>query len=54
MGHVIANVDRAGGHLVIMGVLLGIAAAAGLIYGAVHRIGKKRAGRTPSDREPRA
>jgi hypothetical protein len=51
MGHwlVFASIDRAGGHIVIVGALVGIAAAGGLIYALVHRANKNRAARTRSE-----
>ncbi len=48
-GLVIANVDRAGGHIVIVGVLVVVAAVGGMIYGLVRLVGKNRAARTRSD-----
>ena len=47
---VIASIDRAGDHAVVLGVLVAVAAVAGLIYGLVRLVGKSRAGRTRSER----
>jgi hypothetical protein len=47
---VISSIDRAGDHAVVLGVLVGIAAVAGLIYALARLVGKSRAGRTRSER----
>jgi hypothetical protein len=52
LGIVMADVERAGGHLVIVGVLLGLAAAGALAYGLIRVVAKSRAGRTPSPSRP--
>jgi hypothetical protein len=55
---VIANVDRAGDHAAVLGVLVLVAAIGGMVYGLVRLAAKSRAGRaraTPgadSDRGP--
>jgi hypothetical protein len=51
MGHglVFASIDRAGGHIVIVGALVAVAAVGGLIYALVHRVTKSRAARTRSE-----
>jgi hypothetical protein len=50
MGHglVIASIDRAGSHL----ILLLIAAVGGLVYALVRLVIRKRAARSRSDRPP--
>lgn len=54
MGHglVIASIDRAGGHIYIVGALVAVATLGGLVYALVRWVGKSRAGRTRSDRGP--
>ena len=47
---VMASIDRAGDHAVVLGVLAVIAAVVGLVYLLVRLVGKSRAGRTHSDR----
>lgn len=47
---VIASIDRAGDHAVVLGVMALIAAVGGLGYGLVRLVGRRRAGRTRSDR----
>jgi hypothetical protein len=52
---VIANLDRAGDHAGVFGVLLAVVAIGGLVYGLVRVAAKSRAGRTrKSDRTPDA
>ena len=51
---VIADVNRAGDHLLIVGALIVIAAVGGLVYGLVRLVGRRRASRTPSDCGPDA
>jgi hypothetical protein len=48
---VIASIDRAGDHAVVVGALVVIATVGGLGYGLVRLVGKSRAGRTRSGRE---
>jgi hypothetical protein len=43
---VIANIERAADHAAIMGVVVGLAIAGGLIYGLVRLAGRARASRT--------
>jgi hypothetical protein len=50
---VIANVDRAGDHAAVFGVLLLAAAVAGLVYGLV-RIAARSRTRSKTDRRPDA
>lgn len=49
---VIAAADRAGDHATLLGIVVLIAAVGGLIYGLVRLVGKRRAGRKRSDRDP--
>jgi hypothetical protein len=53
VGLVIANVDRAGDHAAVLGVLLLVAAVGGLVYGLV-RIAAKSRTRSKTDRRPDA
>ena len=47
---VMASIDRAGDHAVVLGVLAVIAAVLGLGYLLVRLVGKSRAARARSDR----
>jgi hypothetical protein len=47
---VIANIERAGDHAAVLGVLLAVVAVGGLVYGVVRLATKTRAGRTDRDR----
>jgi hypothetical protein len=47
---VIANLDRAGDHAAVLGVLVAIAAVGGLIYGLVRLAARSRARRTRPNR----
>jgi hypothetical protein len=47
---VIASIDRAGDHAVILGVFVAVAAVGGLAYGLFRLVARSRAGRTRSDR----
>lgn len=49
---VIANIDRAGDHAAVMGVVVLVAAIGGLVYGLVRLAVRSRAGRTRSARGP--
>lgn len=49
---VIANIERAGDHAAVLGVLLAAAAIGGLVYGLIRLATKSRAGRPPSVRDP--
>lgn len=49
---VIANVDRAGDHAVVLAIVLAIAVVGGLVYGLVRFVGNRRAGGARSDRGP--
>jgi hypothetical protein len=51
-GLALADIERAGDHVVVFGVLVVIAAIGGLVYGLVRLAGKRRATRTRSDRAP--
>jgi hypothetical protein len=53
---VVASIDRAGDHAVVLGVVAVIAVIGGLLYGLVNLVGKARARRTRSDaaRRPEA
>jgi hypothetical protein len=51
---VIANIDRAGDHAAVLGVLVLVAAAGGLVYGLVRHAVKSRARRTHASRGPDA
>jgi hypothetical protein len=44
---VIANLDRAGDHAAALGMLVGVALVAGVVYGLIRLVGKSRAGRGP-------
>jgi hypothetical protein len=46
---VIASIDRAGDHVVVVGVLAVVAALAALVYGLVQLVGKSRVGRSQPD-----
>jgi hypothetical protein len=48
----IASIDRAGDHVFVVGGLAVIAVVAGLVYGLVQLVGKRRAGRTRTHRSP--
>jgi hypothetical protein len=50
---VIANIDRAGDHAAVLGVLVLVAAIGGMVYGLVRLAGKSRAARTRSTRDRR-
>jgi len=52
MGHdfVLANIDRAGDHAAVVGVMVAVAAVGALAYGLVRLVGSSRARRTRSDR----
>jgi hypothetical protein len=52
LGIVMANLDRAGGHVLILGVLLGLAAVGGLVYGLVRLMARNRATRPPARSRP--
>ncbi len=47
----IASIDRAGDHVVVVGVLAVVAAVVGLVYGLVRLVGKRRADRPQPDRD---
>jgi hypothetical protein len=47
---VIANIDRAGDHAAVLGVLVAVAAVGGLIYGLVRLAARSRASRARSNR----
>jgi hypothetical protein len=49
---VIANIDRAGDHAAVLGVVVVVAAVGGLLYGLVRLAVKSRADRTRSARGP--
>jgi hypothetical protein len=49
---VLANIDRAGDHAAVVGVVVAVAAMGGLVYALVRLAGKSRAGRTRSARGP--
>jgi hypothetical protein len=49
-GLTLANIERAGDHVVVLGVLVVVTAIGGLVYGLVRLAGKRRAARTRSDR----
>jgi len=48
---VIANIDRAGGHIVVLGALVLVGIVAALIYWLVRRAGSRRSGRASPGRE---
>jgi hypothetical protein len=48
----IASLDRAGDHAVVLAVLVLIVAVAGLVYWLVQLAARRRAGRAHSDRRP--
>jgi hypothetical protein len=48
----IASLDRAADHAVVLGVLVLIAAMGGLVYWLVQLAARRRAGRAHSDRGP--
>jgi hypothetical protein len=48
----IASIDRAGDHALVLGLLVVVAALAGLVYGLVQLAGKMRAGRPRAHRAP--
>jgi hypothetical protein len=47
---VIANIDRAGDHAAVLGVVVAVAAVGGLIYGLVRLAARSRASRARSTR----
>ena len=49
-GLVLADISRAGDHVMVFGVLALIAAVGGLAYGLIRLVGKRRAGRAASER----
>jgi len=49
---VLANIDRAADHAAVLGVLVGVAAIGGLVYGLVRLAAKSRGSRTRSGRGP--
>jgi hypothetical protein len=51
---VLANIDRAGDHAIVLAVLAGIAAVGGLVFGLIRLVGRSRARRTSSERGPGA
>ena len=51
-GFVLANIDRAGDHAAVLGVVVVVAAVGGLVYGLVRLAVKGRAGRARSARGP--
>ena len=51
---VLASIDRAGDHAAVVGVLVGIAAIGGLVYGLVRVAAKSRAARARSAPRPDA
>jgi ABC-type transporter Mla subunit MlaD len=48
----IASLDRAAGHAVVLAVLVLLAAVGGLVYWLVQLAARRRAGRAHSDRGP--
>jgi hypothetical protein len=48
----IASLDRAGDHAVVLAVLILIAAVVGVVYWLVQLAARRRAGRAHSDRDP--
>jgi len=48
---VIASIDRAGDHAVVIAIVALIAAVGGLVYGLIHLVAKGRADRTRSGRD---
>jgi hypothetical protein len=52
LGIVMADIERAGGHVAIVGVLLGLAAAGALAYGLIRVVARGRAGRTRTPSRP--
>jgi hypothetical protein len=48
----IASLDRAADHAVVLGVLVLMAAAGGLVYWLVQLAGRRRVRRSRSDRTP--
>jgi hypothetical protein len=49
---VIANIDRAGDHAAVLGVVVLVAAVGGLVYGLVRLAARSRAARTRTARGP--
>jgi hypothetical protein len=50
---VVANVERAGDHAAIVGVLALVAAVGGAAYGLVRLVARSRASRTRPERGPK-
>lgn len=49
---VLASIDRAGDHALVLGLVVLVAAFGGLVYGLIQLAGRRRAGRTSSPRAP--